>query len=240
MRDPSVTPGFIDDDALNQRSTLNGWFLTGDLGRFDTEGRLHYVSRKADMINRGGVKVAPAEIDEALISHPAVEQVAAFAIPHPSLGQDIAVAVVSAQRAEFDWSELQSHLTGRLAASKWPRHLFIVPELPRSALGKVLRRELTTRFQPQIQFANHSDKPKWKSAETALMAGLWAGLMNVRDLRDDVSFIDAGGDSLLGASLNAEAQHWFSREMPLDFILSPDCTPMNLIAQTAPPTPDRD
>ncbi len=94
VKGPSVTPGYLLDDAANAASFKDGWFCSGDLGSIDEEGFLTLRGRLKEMINRGGEKVAPAEVDLTLTKHEAVSEAAAFTVPHPTLGEDIAAAVI--------------------------------------------------------------------------------------------------------------------------------------------------
>ena len=91
---PTVTSGYLEAPDLNRDSFVDGWFRTGDIGSLDAEGFLTIHGRKTEMINRGGEKISPAEIDDVLQRHPAVAEAAAFAVPHPRLGEDVAAAVV--------------------------------------------------------------------------------------------------------------------------------------------------
>lgn len=230
IRDPAVTSGYIDDPELNAVAFRNGWFLMGDMGRFDNAGRLHYVGRKADIINRGGFKIAPPEVEKAIAAHPAVAQCGVFAVPHPSLREDIAVAVVATEGARLDLADIHQHLSGRLAQAKWPRHLFLVDELPRTAVGKVLRRELAARFEEHAVTAQTAEPALagWDRPETAMIAGLWSYILDRPGIGADTGFIEAGGDSLQAALLQSEAMAWFSLQLDPDFILSASCTPSEI------------
>lgn len=225
---PAVSPYYIDDQELTARAFCNGRYRMGDLGHIDEYGGLHFVSRKADIINRGGLKVAPGEVERALADHPAIGQCAAFALPHPSLGEEIALAVVPIAGQHFTETAMHAHLGSRLGAGKWPRRLFLVDDLPRNTVGKVLRRELTDRFSN----ANAADPDNaavgWHLPEIAAISGLWAYILEVRHVDPDTSFIEAGGDSLQAAILQAETAAWFSLHLQPNFILSPVCTPTSV------------
>ena len=94
VRGPAVFSGYEDDAEANRNAFHDGWFRTGDLGRLDEDGNLFVTGRLKEMINRGGEKILPGEVDEVFASHPAVLEAAAFAVPHPTLGEDVACAVV--------------------------------------------------------------------------------------------------------------------------------------------------
>jgi acyl-CoA synthetase (AMP-forming)/AMP-acid ligase II len=139
---PTVTSGYLDAPELNRGSFVDGWFRTGDIGSLDGDGFLTLHGRKTEMINRGGEKISPAEIDEALQRHPDVAEAAAFAVPHPRLGEDVATAVVLREGATATPIELREFLLPRLAQFKIPRRIVFVDRLPRGATGKVQRQRL--------------------------------------------------------------------------------------------------
>ncbi len=226
VSDPAVSPYYIDDEELTARAFKDGCYRMGDLGFIDAEGGLHFVSRKADIINRGGYKIAPSEVERALSDHPAIAQCSVFGVPHRRLGEDIAVAVVPKLGQTLDEAMMRQHLASRLGPGKWPRRLFLVDDLPRNTVGKVLRRELTARFCGEAaQEAASTGPAAWTSPEVSLVIGLWSYILEVPTVGADTSFIEAGGDSLQAGILQAETSAWFDLKLEPDFILSPDCTP---------------
>ena len=139
---PTVTSGYLEAPDLNRDSFVDGWFRTGDIGSLDAEGFLTIHGRKTEMINRGGEKISPAEIDDGLQRHPAVAEAAAFAVPHPRLGEDVAAAVVLKEGATVTPLELREFLLPTLAQFKIPRRIVFVDRLPKGATGKVQRQRL--------------------------------------------------------------------------------------------------
>jgi oxalate---CoA ligase len=139
---PTVTSGYLDAPELNAESFVEGWFRTGDIGSIDSDGFLTLHGRKTELINRGGEKISPAEIDDALQRHPDVAEAAAFAIPHPRLGEDVAAAVVLRGGAKVTALNLREFLLPRLAQFKIPRRIVFVERLPKGATGKVQRQRL--------------------------------------------------------------------------------------------------
>jgi acyl-CoA synthetase (AMP-forming)/AMP-acid ligase II len=139
---PTVTSGYLDAPELNRAFFVDGWFRTGDIGSLDTDGFLILHGRKTEFINRGGEKISPAEIDDALQRHPDVAEAAAFAIPHPRLGEDVAAAVVLREGATATALNLREFLLPRLAQFKIPRRIVFVERLPKGATGKVQRQRL--------------------------------------------------------------------------------------------------
>jgi acyl-CoA synthetase (AMP-forming)/AMP-acid ligase II len=144
---PTVTSGYLEAPDLNRDSFVDGWFRTGDIGSLDAEGFLTIHGRKTEMINRGGEKISPAEIDDGLQRHPAVAEAAAFAVPHPRLGEDVAAAVVLKEGATVTPLELREFLLPTLAQFKIPRRIVFVDRLPKGATGKVQRQRLAEGFK---------------------------------------------------------------------------------------------
>ncbi len=147
---PNVTPGYLDDPEANAAAFFEAegrrWFRTGDLGRFDGDGYLTLVGRLKEIINRGGEKVAPLEVDNVLMEHPAVAQVVTFALPHPVLGEEVAAAVVPREGAAVDERELRAFAAARLADFKVPRRFVFVDEIPKGPTGKLQRIGLARRL----------------------------------------------------------------------------------------------
>jgi acyl-CoA synthetase (AMP-forming)/AMP-acid ligase II len=144
IRGASVIDGYANNPEANAKSFTDGWFRTGDQGVIDADGYLSLIGRLKEMINRGGEKIAPREIDEVLLQHPAVAEAVAFGVPHPSWGEEVAVAVVL--KAEVSEKELTAFARQRLADYKVPRKLFIVDKIPRTATGKIQRRAVAESF----------------------------------------------------------------------------------------------
>ncbi len=133
----NVVDGYENNPEANAKAFTNGWFRTGDQGRIDSEGYLSLTGRLKELINRGGEKISPLEIDDVLLRHPAVAEALAFAVPHKSLGEDIHAAVVL--KGEATEAELKAHCAASLAEFKVPRKFHILSEIPRGATGKLQR-----------------------------------------------------------------------------------------------------
>ena len=147
IRGANVTDGYESNPTANAESFTNGWFRTGDQGVIDAGGYLTLSGRIKELINRGGEKIAPREVDEVLESHPAVAEAVTFAAPHDVWGEEVAAAVVL--RAGATERELQAFCRERLADFKVPSKLYIVDAIPRTATGKVQRRFVAERFSPR-------------------------------------------------------------------------------------------
>lgn len=142
-RGPSVFDGYLDDPAATNEALADGWFRTGDLGNFDADGFLHLLGRVKEMINCGGVKISPEEIDRVLVAHPAIDQGAAFALPHPTLGEVAAAAVVPAAGAAVTEDALIRYVQSHLGIASAPRKIVFKTSLPMTESGKIQRHKLT-------------------------------------------------------------------------------------------------
>lgn len=139
IRGPSVTAGYEGNPEANAEAFTNGWFRTGDQGYLDEEGYVYITGRLKELINRGGEKISPREIDEVLADHPGVAQALTFALPHATLGEDIAAAVVLRDGSMATESEIRAYAAKRLADFKVPRRILILDEIPKGATGKPQR-----------------------------------------------------------------------------------------------------
>jgi acyl-CoA synthetase (AMP-forming)/AMP-acid ligase II len=138
IRGPSVIDGYENNPEANAKSFTDGWFRTGDQGTLDADGYLALVGRIKELINRGGEKIPPTEIDEVLARHPAVAEAVAFAVPHATWGEEVAAAVVLKSTASE--KELIRHCRSHLADFKVPKQVHIVESIPRTPTGKIQRR----------------------------------------------------------------------------------------------------
>jgi len=139
IRGPNVTAGYQNNPEANSAAFTNGWFRTGDQGVLDDKGYLRLTDRLKEIINRGGEKISPREIDEVILDHPDISQVVTFSVPHEKLGEDVAAAVVLADGATLDQKQLQAFVSKRLADFKVPRTVVFVDEIPKGATGKLTR-----------------------------------------------------------------------------------------------------
>ncbi len=136
---------YKDDAATQQVWDTEGWVRTGDIGYVDGDGYLYLVDRKKDVINRGGYKISSLEVEDALFQHPSVKEVAVVGVPHPVLIEDCVAFIVAKEGREPTEEELRTFLLGKLADYKVPRQYHFMSELPKNAVGKVLKRELRDR-----------------------------------------------------------------------------------------------
>jgi acyl-CoA synthetase (AMP-forming)/AMP-acid ligase II len=146
IRGPNVTLGYEANPEANVKAFTNGWFRTGDQGRLDEEGYLLLTGRLKELINRGGEKISPLEVDEVLMLHPAVAQVVTFGIPHEKLGEEVGAAVVLREGQTATERELRDFAATRLADFKVPRKVVLLDEIPKGATGKLQRIGLASKL----------------------------------------------------------------------------------------------
>ncbi len=139
IRGPNVTPGYENNPAANAEAFTHGWFRTGDQGVMDEDRYVTLTGRLKEIINRGGEKISPKEVDEVLMDHPAVQQVVTFAVPHDKLGEEVAAAVVLREGADASSAEIREFAAGRLADFKVPRQVVVLDEIPKGPTGKLRR-----------------------------------------------------------------------------------------------------
>jgi acyl-CoA synthetase (AMP-forming)/AMP-acid ligase II/acyl carrier protein len=190
-----------------------GWFRTGDQGYLDQDGYLYITGRLKELINRGGEKIAPREIDEALLAHPAVRQAVAFAVPHASLGEDIAAAVVpqvGQQGESCSEVALRAFLFERLSAFKVPSRIILVDRLPVGPSGKILRIGMAERLADGLRVTYDAPASQGEQ-QVAAAIGEQLGLARVG--RDD-NFFALGGDSLRAAQVLMRLEHTLGIELP--------------------------
>jgi acyl-CoA synthetase (AMP-forming)/AMP-acid ligase II len=148
IKGPNVTRGYHNNAEANTSAFTSGWFRTGDQGVLDDGGYLTLVGRLKELINRGGEKISPREIDEALLTHPAVAEAVCFGIPDSKYGEEVAAAVVL--RGEAGEADLVAHCRERLAAFKVPKTIYLVTQIPRTATGKIQRRAVAAAFATDV------------------------------------------------------------------------------------------
>ena len=146
IRGDNVTAGYENNDKANAEAFTLGWFRTGDQGRMDGAGYLTLTGRLKEIINRGGEKISPREVDDVLMTHPAIAQAVIFAVPHDKLGEDVGAAIVLREGAEASEREIRDFAAERLAAFKVPRKIILTDEIPKGATGKLQRIGLAEKF----------------------------------------------------------------------------------------------
>ena len=209
---PTVISGYLDAPELNRACFLDGWFRSGDIGSIDEDGFLTLHGRKTDVINRGGEKISPLEIDDALMRHPAVLEAAAFAVPHPRLGEDVVAAVVLRPGMTTTSVELRKYLQEQVAPFKVPRRIVFRDQLPKGTTGKVLRRRLTESWEGKARYGHAGcavagrERCQPTSDLVKELTNLWERLLKIAPVSLDDDFFEKGGDSLLVMEMLAELE----------------------------------
>ncbi|MHB9133120.1 MAG: AMP-binding protein [Armatimonadota bacterium] len=221
IRGANVTAGYESNPQANAGAFTNGWFRTGDQGYLDEEGYLFLTGRLKELINRGGEKIAPREIDEALLSHDAVAQALAFAMPHPQLGEAIAAAVVLREGAAATERELQTHAAARLSDFKVPARILILPEIPKGPTGKPQRIGLAEKLgltanEPPTAPAEYVAP---RTGTEAALAVIWAEALKLAQIGMEDNFFALGGDSILAAQIVARVCEHLSADFTLFLFL---------------------
>ena len=202
LRGPSVMPGYLLDDIEGQPTGLvDGWLATGDLGSVDERGLLTIVGRTKEIINRGGEKIAPYDVEKALLAHPVVREAAAFAVPHARLGENVGAAVVLHPGAAATSTDLIDFVYERLAPFQRPRHVHIVDSLPLGPTGKISRPRLSAAFADARR-----DTPPPAAPLEVLIAEIWQRLLKRVDIGMDDDFFEIGGDSLQATEMLLEVE----------------------------------
>jgi amino acid adenylation domain-containing protein len=215
VRGASVTAGYEPNDN-NSESFRNGWFRSGDLGYFDSDGYLFLTGRLKEIINRGGEKISPFEIDEALLDHPEVLQAVAFPVPHRSLGEDVAAALVVRDPLSTTEASIREYLSGRLAPFKMPACLLMVDDIPKSSTGKIRRSALAELFAERLRGGFIAPKNDLER----LVADIYADVLETEQVGAGDNFFALGGDSLRATQVISRLRSLFSIDLPIATLFS--------------------
>ena len=226
IRGANVTAGYEDNPAANDMAFCNGWFRTGDQGVIDAEGYLSLTGRLKEMINRGGEKISPREIDDVLMSHPAVAQAVTFATPHPTLGEDVAAAVVLRDTSAATTADIRKFASTKLADFKVPRVTVILAEIPKGPTGKIQR----VGMAEKLSLANAGRSSGAPPAGVAQSAGprddverrlvaIWQRVLALPTVSVNDDFFELGGYSILAAELVEEISREFTTGLSMATLL---------------------
>jgi oxalate---CoA ligase len=212
---PQVTRGYLNDPDDNRNTFVNGWFRTGDLGNLDDEGYLFVTGRLKEVINRGGEKISSREVDEVLLEHAAVIEAASFPVAHPTLGEDVAAAVVLREDASVTPEEIRDFAATKLIEFKVPRQVVIVDQLPKTTTGKVHRVGLAETLGLSKAPAVGNAHVVSRTATEDMLAKIWASVLGLAVVGVYDNFFDLGGNSLLGLELTSRIERMFGKTLPL-------------------------
>jgi oxalate---CoA ligase len=218
VRGATVFEGYENDPAANQRVFRGEWYRTGDQGVIDDDGCIKLLGRVDDIINRGGEKISPQEVDEALLAHEAVAEAVSFPVPHTLLHQEIAAAVVLRSGAQATGLELRRFLATRLAPFKVPRVILCTAELPKGPTGKVSRTAMAAHFGLMTEAAP-VEKVESLTETQRIVLGLWRDVLKRQDIGCDDDFFLSGGDSLSAVDLLHRIEEKLQYQLPLDILM---------------------
>jgi acyl-CoA synthetase (AMP-forming)/AMP-acid ligase II/acyl carrier protein len=219
IRGANVTPGYLNNPEANASAFVGAWFRTGDQGYLDSDGYLFLTGRLKEIINRGGEKISPREIDEVLLDHPAVVQAVAFAMPDPRLGEDVAAAVVLRPGMTPSERQLREFAAVRLADFKIPRRIMILDTIPTGPTGKLQRiglaetLGLTSATDPVPAVAAAFVAPRTR-VEVELTT-IWQSVLGHEPIGVQDHFLDLGGDSLQATMIAARMREHFGISLSL-------------------------
>jgi acyl-CoA synthetase (AMP-forming)/AMP-acid ligase II/acyl carrier protein len=216
IRGENVMAGYENNPTANAASFVDGWLRTGDRGYLDEDGYLFIQGRLKELINRGGEKISPREIDEMLLRHPAVKQAVAFAVPHSTLGEDVAAAVVLHEGQTVSMQELRQFVAGGLADFKVPRKIVFVREIPKGATGKIQRIGLAEKLNGELDALKTRGSvvrsaPLTPIEEEILL--IWSDVLGTEKIGVQDDFLALGGDSIQAARILARVNERFDREL---------------------------
>jgi acyl-CoA synthetase (AMP-forming)/AMP-acid ligase II/acyl carrier protein len=213
IRGRNVTRGYENNPEANSKSFTGGWFRTGDQGRFDHDGDLFLTGRIKELIVRGGEKIPPREIDEALLSHPAVAQALGFAVPDLALGERVAAVVVLKPGASASELELREHVASSLASFKVPDQIVFLAEIPKGPTGKPQRIGLAEKLGQGGQPVHAREYCAPRNDREIRLAEMWRAVLKLERAGIHDNFFDAGGDSILASQLIARMRQTFAVEL---------------------------
>lgn len=235
LRGPNMCRGYYNDEAATQAAFRNGWFRTGDFGYLDADGYLFIVGRIKDVINRGGQKISPLEVEEVLLAHPAVLEAGVFAIPHAKLGEIVAAIVVLRDNAEAISDQLRQFARKRLAAYKVPSLIRSVAALPKGASGKVKRNSLAELISAPDE---HDEMQLPRSELETRLAEIWANLLELPQVGIDQDVFALGADSLAVTQMRSRLRERFNVDFSFEDIF--DCATVGALAARIETTAHRD
>jgi len=234
IKGPNVTSGYVRNPAANNAAFIDGWLRTGDEGIFDEDGYLTILGRLKEVINRGGEKISPLEVDEVLMSHPAVAQAVAFGVPDAILGEEVAAAVVLIDDMDVSERQIREYVSARLAYFKVPRRVLFMSSIPAGPTGKPQRIGMAERLGVSFDASSPAavDHVAPRTPVEEILAAVWSSVMASDPPGVDDNFFYAGGDSLLAAQFIAQVRDRLVVDISLlSFFDSPTIAGLALIVE---------
>ena len=216
IRGGNVTAGYENNSQANDEAFTHGWFRTGDQGYLDDNGYLHLTGRVKEIINRGGEKISPREVDEVLLDHPAVVQAVTFAMPDARLGEEIAAAVVLRDHEQASEHALMAFAAERLAEFKVPRRVVVLDEIPKGPTGKPQRIGLAKKLGlDAADDAGQAAHVEPGNDTEAALAQICRDVLRTDRVGIHDNFFERGGDSILASQVIARVRQELGVEMPI-------------------------
>lgn len=209
--------GYEGNPAANAEEFRDGFFRTGDEGYVDSDGYLHLTGRVKELINKGGEKVAPREIEEVFLRFPGVDQAVAFGIPHPELGEDIGIIMVPSPDHELRPAELRQHALVHLAPWKVPSKMEVMGEIPKGPTGKVRRRELAELMvlpRPDPERVSFRADEEISPELEGVVRTIWKESLQREEIGPDEDFFAIGGYSLTALAITRRLEQALGIELP--------------------------
>jgi oxalate---CoA ligase len=216
IRGENVMSGYENNPAANSASYTDGWLRTGDRGFLDEDGFLFIQGRIKEIINRGGEKISPREIDEVLLRHPAVQQAVVFAIPHPLLGEDVGAAIVLREARSVSVQELRAYVAVNLAEYKVPRQIVFVQAIPKGPTGKVQRIGLAERLKSELEDFRTREAAGTSASRTPVeseILSIWQTVLSVDQIGVQDDFLALGGNSIQATRILTQVNERFGMDL---------------------------
>ena len=192
VRGANIMTAYENNPGANAEAFIDGWFRTGDQGYLDRDGYLYITGRLKETINRGGEKISPGEVEEVLAKHPEVAGAVVFAVPHPTLGEDVAAAVVLRNDSGSSVLDLRRYVAARLVGHKVPGQILLVEAIPASSTGKVQRTRLAQLFSDRLQ----AEFVEPRNVNELCLAEIWQDVLGIPSISINDNFFALGGDSI--------------------------------------------
>ncbi|HNX29314.1 MAG TPA: AMP-binding protein [Syntrophomonadaceae bacterium] len=220
---PQVIKGYDNGEKVNQESFFNDWFRTGDCGYLDDDGYLFITGRIKEIINRGGEKISPYEVEDAICQHTDVIQAAVFPMPGANGNEDVGAAVVLKTGSKMYLKDMRRFLYGKVVTFKMPTALYILPEIPAGDAGKIQRKKLhetiiSLGIIPQPEADENEILIMPRNDTEALLYDIFKKILPVKMISVNDTFFELGGDSLKAAVLFEAIKKAFQLQVPLKYI----------------------
>lgn len=214
---PNLFSGYEQNQEANEQSFVKDFFRTGDEGYLDEEGYLFLTGRIKELINKGGEKIAPREIEEVVLAIPGIDQTVAFSIPHPELGEDIGLIIVPKLGFHPDILEIKKIILLHLAPWKVPSRIWVRDEIPKGPTGKVRRREIAGLIEGEVIAHEVDSSPGFNDEPDECLQKIeeiWKKLLNCPSIGYDDDFFAVGGYSLTALAITTELEQMYGVDLP--------------------------